>query len=367
MIDTHAHLVDPSALERMAAVSATWAPTLRHEAASWFIELPVGIEGGRRSVPIPAGLVNVEARLREMDRQGISSQLLRNFSALDFDDAPPDTAAELHSIHNDGIIATVRGWPLRFGALPSLPGRAPALAVREVQRLAVLPEVVGFGIGTTLGGMELDDIALTPVWEAIDDTRLPVVIHPLGTEACGGRLQPYFLTNVVGNPLETAIAVARVLCSGLLDRYPRLRFAFAHGGGYLPYQVGRLDHAWRVRPEVRARTTRPPSEYLRSRCWFDSLTHSPDALRFLGELVGWDHVVLASDYPWDMGTPEPVLSLREAGLGPDMVARVGSTNARSLFRLSNGLRADHHDAQDGGARRSDVSGAVASHLGEEER
>src|SRR5690606_4438736 len=128
---------------------------------------------------------------------------------------------------------------------------------------------------------------------------VPLFLHPLGFSH-GSRLSPFFMINSVGQPLEELIAAMHLISGGVLDRHPELKVVIAHGGGYLPFYVGRLDHAWKVRPEVQALTPEPPSAYLK-RMWFDTCIFRADHLASLVELVGIDKVMLGSDYPFDMG------------------------------------------------------------------
>jgi aminocarboxymuconate-semialdehyde decarboxylase len=335
-VDVHAHHVDPDAVARMARLAPDRAPGIRRRDGGWAVELPPGFfeafpEGTVR--PIPAGLIDIDVRLADMDRQGVRVHALSGYTYLNFYHLPGDVAAEFHAIHNDAVVATARRAPGRFLALPGLPLQAPELAADEVRRLAALPEVAGLGIGSNAAGMDLDDQRLEPTWAAIDEARLPVLVHPPGTVAGADRMGDYHLVNLVGNPVDSTVAAARIILSGLLDRHPNLRFCLVHGGGFVPYQIGRWDHGWRARDDVSARTARPPSSYLRGRIFFDSLTHSPEALAFLGARVGWDQVLMGTDYPWDMSTDQPLEDLAAAGIEGDRLRAVAGGNARAFLRL----------------------------------
>ena len=155
-------------------------------------------------------------------------------------------------------------------------------------------------------------------------------LHPYGC-TLDERLDRFYLANIVGNPTETAVALSHLIFGGVLDRHPSLRIVAAHGGGYLPSYIGRSDHGWRVRPESRS-CVDEPSSYLR-RLWFDSLVHSPMVLRHLVETVGADRFVLGSDYPFDMGTDDPVGALTAAGLSADDTAAIRGANAAALLGL----------------------------------
>jgi aminocarboxymuconate-semialdehyde decarboxylase len=146
-------------------------------------------------------------------------------------------------------------------------------------------------------------------------------------------MQRYYLQNFIGNPLDSTIAAASLIFGGVFDRYPALRFGLCHGGGFLPYQIGRWDHGWACRPEAQVRISRPPSSYLRHFV-IDSLTHDPASLRLLVERMGPDGVALGSDYPFDMADPDPLGSLERAQLQPDVIARIASQAPRRFLRSS---------------------------------
>jgi aminocarboxymuconate-semialdehyde decarboxylase len=336
-IDVHAHHVDPDALTRMEREAPGRMARLQQRPdGGWAMELPPGFfgifpDGATR--PIPTGVIDLEVRRADMDRQGVGAHVLGPYTFLTLYDQPGDLAATLYSIHNDAVIATARDEPDRFIALPGLPVQAPELAAAEVRRLAAISEVAGVGIGTNIAGMDLDDERIEPMWAALDEVGLPILLHPPGLVIGGPRVKPYHLSNLIGNPTDSTVAIARIILSGVLERYANLRFVLVHGGGFMPYQLGRWDHAWRLRDDVKARTPRPPSEYLPGRIFFDTLTHDPQALAFLGERVGWEHVMLGSDYPWDMSTVDPVGDVRRAGIEGDRFEAVTVGNARRFLRL----------------------------------
>ncbi len=341
-IDVHAHHVDADAVAEMARRAPGRAPTIRRvDEGRWAFDLPPGFfkafpEGTTRVVP--AGLLDYEARLRDMARMGVATHVLGPYTYLNLYHLPGELAAEFHVLHNDATVAAVRADPEHLIALPGVPMQAPELAAAEVRRLAASPEVAGIGIGTNVGGVDLDDERFAPFWGAVDAAGLPVLIHPPGQVAGADRMRDYHLVNLVGNPTDSTVAVGRIVLSGMLDRYPNLRILAVHGGGFVPYQIGRWDHGWRMRDDVKARTPRPPGTYLAGRMFFDSLTHAPESLRFLGERMGWEHVLLGTDYPWDMSTERPIEELHEAGLSGEVLRRVARENALAFLRLPVGER-----------------------------
>jgi aminocarboxymuconate-semialdehyde decarboxylase len=230
------------------------------------------------------------------------------------------------------MAALARAHPDRLLGLGTLPMQDGARAARELERAVTGLGLRGFEICTHVNGLDLDDAGLAPVWAAAERLGVPFFLHPQNSGDVR-RLQDLHLWNLVGFPSETALAVARLILGGVLERFPRLRIILAHGGGYFPYQIGRLDHGWAARPDLAGRLPRRPSEYLGS-IYCDSLIHSDVSLRFLLDRMGDDHVVLGSDYPFDMGNPAPVEAVRRLGLGPAREARVLGKNLGRLLGVA---------------------------------
>ncbi len=326
-VDVHAHITDPAALAEMARLAPELVPTPENRDGAWYLAFP-----GQSVERAPDALFDLALRFRDMDEQGIGYQALACWTWLYLYQAPAELAADLLEIQNDSIIRICREHPDRFVAMPGLPMQDIRLALKEVDRLADINEVAGVQISTNINQLDLDDPSFEPVWEALEATGIPVLVHPYGLGNAGmERFGRYYLRNLVGNPLDTALAIANVACSGVLARHPSLRWCFVHGGGFAPYQLGRWDHGWNVRPETKARISRPPSDYIEA-CYFDHITHDHRALRFLAERFGWSHVVVGTDYPWDMGTTTPIEDLEAAGLDGSALEEVAAGNARAFLR-----------------------------------
>jgi aminocarboxymuconate-semialdehyde decarboxylase len=189
-------------------------------------------------------------------------------------------------------------------------------------------------IGTSVAGLNLDDPRFDGIWAELAASDFLVLLHPPRVTAAAPRLGRYFLNNLIGNPLENVLAAASLIFGGVLDRHPRLRIVLPHGGGFCPYQVGRLDRGFAGKSECREHLAQPPSEYLR-RFWYDTITFRPDALRFLAELVGTDRLVFGTDYPFPMQDPRAVETV-EAALPRASLAAVFGGTARGLLGLERG-------------------------------
>jgi aminocarboxymuconate-semialdehyde decarboxylase len=245
---------------------------------------------------------------------------------------PPELGERIARAMNDAIAGLVRAYPDRFFGLGTLPMQDGKRAAQELERVVTELGFRGIELCTHVAGMDLDDERFEPVWTAAERLRVPFFLHPQNS-GDAGRLRDLHLWNLVGFPMETALTAARLILGGVFERHPGLRMIFAHGGGYFPYQIGRLDHGWAMRRELFARLPRRPSEYLES-IYCDSLTHSAVSLRFLLDRVGDDHVVIGSDYPFDMGYAAPVDVIRDLSLGREREARVLGRNLAKLLRVA---------------------------------
>jgi aminocarboxymuconate-semialdehyde decarboxylase len=189
----------------------------------------------------------------------------------------------------------------------------------------------GVMIGTWIAGKELDDPSLDPFWTAAVDRDLPILLHP-PFPVENSRLRKYGLSNVFGRAWETVIGILHLLCGGVLKRFPELQVVFLHGGGFLPYQIGRFDRHAVNEPEMMTNMGGRPSELLRQ-CYFDHILFHPLALQFLAQLVGSQNIMVGSDYPFEIGDPQPLQVLRSSNLGVNVQKAICIDNAVRLFHL----------------------------------
>jgi len=277
-------------------------------------------------------MLNVERRQDAMRRMGIDVQVLAPAPAQQHYWANEELQVALSRAQNEDIAALVAQAPARFVGLGTLPMRFPARAIAEAAHAVEELGLAGFQIDTRVEERDLADPVFDPLYARLSALRAPLFIHPLGFSH-GQRLKPYFMVNSVGQPLEETIAISHLILGGVLDRHPQLDVVIAHGGGYFPFYAGRMDHAWKVRPEVRRLTADPPSSYLK-RLWFDSCVFRPDLLEALVAMAGADRVMLGSDYPFDMGDTAPVELVRQARLADSDRAKILSSNAIGLFGIA---------------------------------
>lgn len=268
-------------------------------------------------------------KLADLDSRGLWGAVISPAPVLFGYDLPIDAAIALCEASNEGMAQFCAHAPDRLHWLANLPMQAPKVAAR-MHADAVAAGAVGAAVGTSIAGRRLDEPDYEVFWEQADAIVQPVLIHP-AFNCSHPALSQWYLQNAIGNPLETTIVVERLICAGVLERYPRVRLVLMHGGGFLPYQAGRLVHARSVRPEL-ADTPVNAWEFF-DRLYFDTITHDPQALRYLVERVGLDHVVLGTDLPFDMALARPVATLVDA-LNEAQIQAVAVTNPRQLFGLT---------------------------------
>jgi aminocarboxymuconate-semialdehyde decarboxylase len=267
-----------------------------------------------------------------MDLMGVDIQAVSLAPAQHDLWADRELSAEIVEIANAAIAGLVQSCPERLVGIANVSLAHADLAVDQLERAVRHYGLRGVEISSHTGASELSDRSLDGFWSAAERLNVTVLVHPLGC-SLGPRLARYFLHNTVGQPVEHAIALSHLIFSGLFDRFPGLRVCAAHGGGYLPYYIGRSDHAWRVRPESRG-CLHEPSTYLRQ-IYFDSLVFRPDTLNSLLRLVGARRVVLGTDYPYDMGVWTPIERLRQLrDLDEDDFERIAGGNARELLGIA---------------------------------
>lgn len=325
-LDLHTHVV-PEAWEDWAARfgGSRWPRLVRRDACRATI-----MTGEQFFRDIDDRSWSPERRIEDMDRLGIDRQALSPPPVMFCYWADARAAQGFARMQNDNVAAVVARHPRRFVGMATVPLQDVDLAVKELRHCHERLGLRAVEIGTCPGGRDLDDPALLPFFEAAAELGMAVFVHPASPLVGQERLTKYYFPLIVGNPLETALAISKLIFGGVLERLPALRICFAHGGGAFPFTLARLDHGWKVRPEGPAAIPRPPREYARM-LYFDSLTLSGANLQFLVEQFGAGRVMIGSDYPFDMGSDDPVGALAEARLSAEARAEIeGGTAARFL-------------------------------------
>jgi aminocarboxymuconate-semialdehyde decarboxylase len=323
-IDIHAHFVPEEYLRAIAAEGEPYGLRIRPGRNGPLImigQIPIG--------PITTHYHDLELRLRTMDAERVAVHALSLMPPMVYWARGP-LGLQVARLVNNAMAEASRLHPDRFVALATLPLQDPEAAVAEADRAVSELGCRGIYLGTNIHGKELADPSFLPVFERIHELRVPIFLHPVNVIGAQ-RLTNYYFHNLLGNPLDTTVAAANLIFSGLLDRFPRLEICLPHAGGALPYVIGRLDHGWQVRQECKA-LKKPPSSYLR-RFTYDTISHAQDALNYLINLVGADRVMMGSDYCFDMGYEHPIEVITGLKLNRADQEKILGGNAKRLLRI----------------------------------
>ncbi len=275
-------------------------------------------------------LTDLQTRLRAMDRAGVDVQAVSVAPTQYFSWADEKLSDELTHLVNEHLAGLAAKSGNRLVAMAHVALQHPDRAADQLRDAVSRYGTRSVQIPSRAGDREFSDPALDVFWAAAEELGVLVFVHPWGC-SLEQRLSSYYLGNVIGQPLETTIALSRLIFAGVLDRFPRLRICGAHGGGYLPVYLGRADHAYEVRPESRSMARRP-SDYLRQ-LYVDSLVHRPSEVVALTRELGTDRVLLGTDYPFDMGVTDPLARLAETGLPPAELRQIAGSTAAELLDL----------------------------------
>ena len=330
-IDFHCHVLTP----KVEALVAD-APQKKAERALQIALLGDASVMHNETVMMPPAvrrMTSIDERLADMDAMGVDMQVLSPSPTQYYYWADDGLAEQIVRAQNEHIATHCEGHPKRLRGLGTVSLQNPLLAVDQLRHGVKTLGLQGVEISGSVNGKELANDALAPFWREVAALDCIVFLHPLGT-SLGERVASHYLGNIVGQPLETTIALSKMIFSGLFDRHPGMKLIAAHGGGYLPSYIGRSDHGSRVRPEAGGIATLP-SEYLKD-IWFDTVVYEPAILRHLIDTVGASQLVVGTDYPYDMGAYD-VHELLDTvpGITDDERRRILGGNAARLLGLSS--------------------------------
>lgn len=326
VIDIHCHLAIPAADVMMRPHQDPAAISINSFSS------PASDEVNRRQfAQIGRKLSSIDEHIADMDATGVDIQAISPSPGQYYYWAEPELGLKAARMVNDGMAEAVARHPDRLVGMGAVPLQSPELAVRELTRLTRELDLRGVEISSNVNGRELADPEFRPFFAAAEELGVLVFMHPLGFTH-GQRLSEHYFNNLIGNPLELTIAVGHLIFGGVLDDHPGLKLCVAHGGGYLPGYIGRMDHAFRAREDCRQHIRHEPSAYLRQ-LYFDTLVFDRLELKHLVEAYGADHLMMGTDYPFDMSEPDPVGFHAELS-ETDREKILGGTAARLL-----GLRA----------------------------
>jgi aminocarboxymuconate-semialdehyde decarboxylase len=286
-IDIHAHLT-PQCFIRAMQAGKEWH----------------GIRPGEERIG-PRNSWTPEQRLADMNSLGVDVHVVSTVAAFYYYDRDAEVVAAMHRECNDEVHQMTMDYPDRFKGFAQIPMQNVKAAIDELERSVTQLGLVGAMIDDKVNGRTYDEPAFLPLWRAAEQMGALMFIHQDGATLVEHRIDRYHLPNTIGNLVDRAVTFASFVFGGVMDKCPDLKICLAHGGGYTCFGIGRMDRGWQVRSEARVHIQQPPSAYL-NKFYYDCLTHSEEALRYLIDTVGVDRVVFGTDWPADMAIDWPV-------------------------------------------------------------
>jgi aminocarboxymuconate-semialdehyde decarboxylase len=331
-IDIHCHVIDP-AVDDM--VKHVFSPD--REPAMKFASALTRETNRRQHENIWACLTTVEQRLRDMDKMGMDVQAISSSPAQFMYWLDPELGSKTARASNENLASIVARHPDRFVALANVPLQSADAATAELEYCIKRLGFRGVEIGTNIAGREVSR-GLDKFWAKVQELGVMVFMHPNGFTG-GERLSDHYFNNVIGNPLDTTVAVGHLVFDGVLERFPKLKIVCAHGGGYIAHYPGRMDHVWGARVDARTQLKKKPRQSL-AKLYFDTIVFDRDQLRHLVNLWGADHILVGTDYPYDMGWYDPHGFVDGCGFLKDADrAAIKGLNAAKLLGITGRLKA----------------------------
>jgi aminocarboxymuconate-semialdehyde decarboxylase len=323
VIDMHNHFIAPEVIDHLARDGGHYATRIvEREGRRFFLIREKALR------PIDGPISNAEARIDDMDREGIAKQAVSCVPFLMYPDVDTASGLAIAQVNNDAMAALAAKDSAHFVPLASVPMQNPAAAAKELERASALG-LRGVEIPPKVIERQLDESDFEVFWATAEALSMVVCIHPFEA-APTGALARYFLGNLVGNLYDTGLAAALLIYGGVLERHPKLRVVLYHAGGALSALVGRLDMGYRLVPECRSAIPRPPSTYV-SQFHFDIIAHNREMLSHLVKTYGADSFVIGTDYPLPAGLAHPVQEVKALGLNPRDQEKILGLNARELL------------------------------------
>src|SRR5438045_6449938 len=328
-VDIHCHYMNTEVATKVAPLNPA-----QHEPMAVYSNAATREVNAKQVKERGAKLTDIAVRLKDMDRMGIDIQAVCPAPHQTYYWTEPGMGAELSRSINERLAEIVAQHPDRFVALGTVPLQDVSLAVAELEHCVRKLGMRGVEINPSVRGMDLTDakLRLDAFFAAVQKLDVIILMHPIGFTQ-GDRLMDHYFNNVIGNPLETTVATSHLIFDGVMERHPKLKVVLPHAGGYLAHYWARMDHAWKARPDCHSVIKKKPSSYL-EKFYFDTITFDHGMLAHMIARFGADHVLLGTDYPYDMGMERPVEFIGGVkGLSAPERAAIEGGNAARLLKI----------------------------------
>jgi aminocarboxymuconate-semialdehyde decarboxylase len=326
-VDIHSHAQVPGAIEVVRG-------HLSADPRAAFYTEETRVLGRKQDADRTPYLIDLDRRMRTSDDMGVDAQVISPAPAQCYYHVPPDIGMKAARVVNEGIAEIARSRADRIpAAMGSVALQAGGeAAADELEYCVRTLGLKGVEVLAHVRDKELSDPTFEPFWAKVQELGAVVFIHP-NSFPQPQRFGKHYFSNVIGNPLDTTMALHWLIFDGVLERYPDLKIIAAHGGGYLPAYTGRIDHAWGARSDSRGTLPKPPSFYLK-KIYFDTIVFTAHQLEAMVKLFGVDQILLGTDYPYDMGEYDPIGHIAAVEcLSPSDVAAIAGGNAKRLFGI----------------------------------
>ena len=328
-VDIHCHYMNTVVAQKVAHLNPA-----QHEPMAVYSNAATRETNAKQVKERGPKLTDIALRLKDMDRMGIDIQAVSPAPHQTYYWTDPGMGAELSRAVNERLAEIVTQHPDRFVALGTVPLQDASLAIAELEHCVRKLGMRGVEINPSVKGMDLTDakLGLDRFFAAVQALDVIIFMHPIGFTH-GERLVDHYFSNIIGNPLETTVAASHLIFDGVMERHPKLKIVLPHAGGYLAHYWARMDHAYKARADTRGQMKRKPSSYL-EKFYFDTITFDHGMLAHLIARFGADHVLLGTDYPYDMGVERPVEFIEGVkGLSKAEAAAIEGGNAARLLKI----------------------------------
>lgn len=326
-IDIHSHFIPDRFIEEVKKEPERYGIRFEQKGGMGYFLHKEGL-----TYPLLRSFFDVDEKLQHMDRMRLDMSVLSAPPTMFYYWSDFTTAKHVCRVFNDSVAELVTADPNHFQAMGIVPLHHIDEAILELKRCHHELGIRAIELGSHFEGIPFSDERFLPFFEAVAELDMLVFFHPYFLGHKKG-LEPYYLTNLLGNPIDTTVAIAHIVLGGLLHKLPNLKLYFAHAGGFMPFQLGRLEHGYNVRTETKINLEESPAKHVR-KLFFDTIIYHPKALQFLIDIQGEDNILLGTDFPFDMEEADPVSFISSVpGLRPEQRKKILGYNAARLLKI----------------------------------